>query len=155
VVRVGAWLLVLIAGLGAQTAGWQREMLAGHNAVRARVGLSPLVWSNALAAVAQSWADSLLARGRFTHQRKSPYGENLFEIRGGEMAPAAVVNEWAAEAAHYDYRRNRCRGECGHCTQMVWRGTREVGCGLARGKGREIWVCEYNPPGNFVGQRPY
>jgi PadR family transcriptional regulator len=48
-----------------------------------------------------------------------------------------------------------CRGVCGHYTQIVWSNTREVGCGVARDSNREVWVCNYNPPGNWIGERPY
>jgi hypothetical protein len=44
---------------------------------------------------------------------------------------------------------------CGHYTQIVWRNTKSVGCAVARGKGVEVWVCNYDPPGNYAGQRPY
>jgi len=34
----------------------------------------------------------------------------------------------------------------------VWRGTTEVGCGHSRCNGMDVWVCEYDPPGNWEGQ---
>jgi uncharacterized protein YkwD len=132
-----------------------REMLAAHNAVRTRVGLRPLAWSGRLAARSQDWARTLLARNKFVHRPHSAFGENLFEIRGADASPTEVVNAWAAESRNYDYRSNRCRGVCGHYTQIIWRGTKEVGCAVARGRGREVWVCDYYPPGNWAGERPY
>ena len=42
-----------------------RDMLAAHNAARARVGVPPLTWSDTLKGMAQQWADSLLADGTF------------------------------------------------------------------------------------------
>jgi uncharacterized protein YkwD len=147
-------LLIVSAGTGgAQTLA--RDMLAVHNAVRARVGTAPLTWSDRLAARAQEWADTLLARKQFVHRPNSTYGENLFEVTGATVSPAQVVNAWAAESRDYDYRSNRCRGVCGHYTQIVWSDTKEVGCAVARGGGREVWVCEYDPPGNRVGKRPW
>jgi uncharacterized protein YkwD len=130
-------------------------MLAAHNAVRARVRVAPLAWSEQLAESAQNWADTLLTRGQFDHRPSPKYGENLFEITGASSSPARVVSAWAGESSNYDYRSNRCRGICGHYTQIVWRGTKEVGCAVARGGGREVWVCNYDPPGNWVGERPY
>ncbi len=130
-------------------------MLAAHNSVRHKLGLTSLAWSDRLAARAQEWAESLLAKNQFHHQPKSPYGENLFEIIGARASPAQVVDYWASESRNYDYRSNRCNGTCGHYTQIVWRATTEVGCGMARGGDREVWVCEYNPPGNWAGQRPF
>jgi pathogenesis-related protein 1 len=167
-VRNTFWLLIVLAGsCGAQ---WRRfgeeqpliapsflarDMLAVHNVVRARVGVVPLAWSDRLAARAQDWADTLLARNQFVHRPNSTYGENLFEIAGATASSAQVVNAWAAESRSYDYSSNRCRGVCGHYTQIVWGDTKYVGCAVGRGGGREVWVCEYDPPGNWLGKRPY
>lgn len=131
------------------------EMLAAHNAVRRKVGVPPLVWSERLAVFAQQWADTLAARRQFFHRRNSPYGENLFEIRGARAAPAEVVEDWASESRDYQYGSNTCRGVCGHYTQIVWRDTRRVGCAAARGGRTEVWVCNYDPPGNWGGKQPY
>ena len=130
-------------------------MLAAHNRIRHELGLSPLGWSNQLAARAEDWARRLTEKNQFLHSPKSPYGENLFEITGGQSSPAGVVTEWASESKNYDYKLNRCSGTCGHYTQLVWRDTKELGCAVARGGNREVWVCEYSPPGNWVGRRPY
>ncbi|MEN6606379.1 MAG: CAP domain-containing protein, partial [Bryobacteraceae bacterium] len=132
-----------------------RGMLAAHNAVRTRVRVPPLAWSGRLAARAQDWADTLLARKKFIHRPNSSFGENLFEITGGAASPEEVVDAWAEESRNYNYKSNKCRGMCGHYTQIVWSDTKEVGCAVARGRGREVWVCNYNPSGNWVGKRPY
>jgi pathogenesis-related protein 1 len=132
-----------------------RDMLAAHNAFRAKVNVKPLVWSGALARRAQEWANTLIEGNQLYHPRKSSYGQNLYEIHGGRTAPAKVVETWASEAKDYDYEKNRCAGQCGHYTQVVWSGTREIGCAVARKSSREVWVCDYNPPGNYIGRRPY
>ena len=69
------WLLIVFAGTGG--AQWRRfgevqpalapsslarDMLAVHGAVRERVGVAPLAWSDRLAARAQDWAGTLLTR---------------------------------------------------------------------------------------------
>jgi pathogenesis-related protein 1 len=44
----------------------------------------------------------------------------------------------------------------GHYTQMVWRSTTQVGMGQASCPGGAlVIVAEYNPPGNYIGQKPY
>ena len=166
--RQAPWLLILLAATaGAQwrhfgegqsaaaPSSLSRDMLARHNAVRARVGMPPLAWSDRLAAYAQDWADTLLARNQFVHRPNPAYGENLFEITGAAASPQQVVDAWAEESRNYDYTSNRCAGKCGHYTQIVWRDTKRVGCAVARGRGRDVWVCNYDPPGNWVGKRPY
>ena len=133
---------------------FSREMLTAHNNLRAEMKLPPLEWSGKLATYSQKWANSLLSRNRAAHNSKSPYGENIL-VTGPGSTPSTVVTEWASESQDYTYRSNTCNGDCGHYTQLVWRGTREVGCAMAHNRQREIWVCSYDPPGNFRGERPY
>jgi len=82
-------------------------------------------------------------------------------------APETIVAAWADEAKDYDYARNRCASGavCGHYTQVVWRSSTTIGCGVAQcgpGPGgpfgeREwvMWVCNYSPAGNYKGEKPY
>jgi uncharacterized protein YkwD len=134
------------------------DVLAAHNSIRNKVGLPPLAWSDELAHVAQKWADKLASAGEFHHSSDSRYGENLFRISGDGATSNAyeVVNAWGAESAAYHYQTNSCdSGECGHYTQIVWRETKKVGCAVARDPKHEVWVCEYAPYGNVIGQRPF
>lgn len=133
------------------------EIVAAHNQVRTKVGVPPLVWSDELAQVAQSWANQLITRGEFAHSRNNSYGENLYEISGSGASSNAdrVVSAWAAESASYRYASNSCAGVCGHYTQIVWKQTQTVGCGVARDSNREVWVCNYAPFGNIIGEKPY
>ena len=159
--QLALWLMILLAGTGSAQSGrlgqriLELDILAAHNAVRARLGIPPLAWSDRLAGRSQDWAANLLASRQFFHRPNSVYGENLFEINGGAASSAQVVNAWASESRDYDYDSNRCHRVCGHYTQIVWAGTKEVGCAVARGGRREVWVCNYDPPGNWVGRRPY
>lgn len=132
-----------------------------HNRVREPLSLPPLTWSPELARYAQSWADKLKRRGCDLEHRpgKGPdaqkYGENLFGASGQAATSEQVVAAWAAEVADYDAKTGRCRGVCGHYTQIVWRSSQRLGCGVATCGDSEVWVCNYDPPGNFLGQRPY
>jgi uncharacterized protein YkwD len=151
-----ALFLVFVPALyAADLSPFARDMLAAHNAVRKRVGVPQLVWSDRLAAAARRWADTLIERNRFEHNPRTKYGENLFEQTGAPSSPSQIVAHWASEQRNYNYAANSCRGVCGHYTQIVWRNTKEVGCAMARRGKREVTVCEYDPPGNFEGQRPY
>jgi len=133
------------------------DVIAAHNLAREKVGVPPVAWSDTLTHVAQEWANKLMAAGLFMHSSDFRYGENLFQISGPGATSTAfeVVSAWASEAAAYDYDTNTCRSRCGHYTQLVWRDTKQVGCAVARDSRREIWVCEYAPFGNVIGQRPY
>lgn len=137
--------------------GGIEQMLQAHNQVRQGVGVAPLQWSPQLANYAQEWAEKLAREGKFEHRSNSPYGENLASATGQQLSPSRVVQMWADEVADYDYDSNRCApGKmCGHYTQIVWDNTQQVGCGMARSGNREVWVCNYNPPGNYQGEKPY
>ena len=145
----------LATGIRAASRDLAEEMIRAHNRVRAGVGAGPLKWSDQLAGSAQEWADTLVRRGQFAHRPNPKYGENLYEITGGFASAEDVVEAWAGESRDYNYRSNSCRSVCGHYTQIVWADTSRVGCAVARGRGREVWVCEYDPPGNWVGRRPW
>lgn len=132
-----------------------REILDAHNAVRAELKLPLLQWSKELADLSQKWANTLLAQNRFYIDPATAYGQNLFMASGGSVSPAAVVRHWASESRSYDYDSNTCSGICGHYTQLVWKRTSRVGCAVARSSDREVWVCDYDPPGNVSGQSPY
>ena len=130
-------------------------MVNAHNQVRTHAGVPPLHWSDRLAEVAQDWAFHLLDSRQFYHRPQIGFGENIFEVTGAHASPADVVNIWASESGGYSYSANTCRGVCGHYTQLVWSDTREVGCAVARNAEREVWVCNYDPAGNWIGERPY
>src|SRR5262249_2791101 len=147
------------AGAGAQISQAQiEELLRAHNRWRAEVGAPNLTWSSIVAASAQRWANQL-APGRLEHDQRSEYGENLY-WGSGVQTPTAAVDSWGSEKQKLAYRGeaiNNQNFKCvGHYTQMVWRNSKELGCGIARGSdGSSTWVCRYNPGGNVLGAKPY
>ncbi|HEV7660080.1 MAG TPA: CAP domain-containing protein [Allosphingosinicella sp.] len=140
-------------------------MLAGHNAARARLGLEPLRWSDALAADADGYARVLAQSGRFEHSplpRGTPtQGENLWTGTRGAYSYREMVGHWVAERRFYvalpvPSSSNSGRfGDVGHYTQIVWRGTQEVGCAEASSPSDDYVVCRYLPAGNVAGQTAY
>ena len=133
----------LEAGLGADLSG---TMLPAHNSYRARHGVPALTWSNALASGAQLWANACTPQGGgFAHspQAFSNYGENL--SWGTGQSPDQAVASWYAESGRYDYNNaltsfNGSRGEVRHFTQLVWRGTSQVGCGVWNCSGQKFFT---------------
>ncbi|KAK1620615.1 hypothetical protein QYE76_026132 [Lolium multiflorum] len=173
-VPIGVATLLLVAAVallifadGADARGYRQSSqasryLAPHNGARRAVGAPPLAWSAALELNARVYALLRARTGCALVHSHGPFGENLFYGSGsGRWTPETVVGAWVAkERAMYSYGSNTCsgaRGACGHYTQIVWRGTTKVGCAMAPcagGKGT-IAVCKYNPPGNYVGMKPY
>ena len=127
-------------------------MVAAHNAVRANYCAAPLTWSPKIAAVAQRWADHLAASNCGFFHSQTDYGENLAAGTIGYVDAKGAVEMWADEAKLYDFKHQGFSMQTGHFTQVVWKGTREVGCGSSQCNGNQIWVCNYDPAGNVEGQ---
>jgi pathogenesis-related protein 1 len=112
------------------------------------------------------------------------YGENLATFGGAGFGnrdgstPLNVstaiqaVDAWASEEMCWTYGTIRGTEQCnmtciraqhsdgcGHYTQVVWRQSKQLGCGVATCKNgsftQDIWICNYAPAGNFVGRAPY
>ena len=138
---------------------------AAHNSARAQAMPAPspalpaLTWSGTLAQAAQTWADGCV----FQHSM-GMYGENLYASAGSTPTGPGVTQDWVSEASSYEHATDSCSGVCGHYTQVVWRATSMLGCAVKACSqnspfgGYPDWtivVCEYDPPGNYVGQKPY
>lgn len=134
------------------------QFLAPQNLARAAIRLPPLRWDPKLARYAQRYANQRRFDCALRHSG-SPYGENIFWGSGYRWRPAEAAVAWVSERKFYNYRSNSCGGgrECGHYTQIVWRGSRRVGCARVRcAKGKGVFMtCNYDPPGNYIGERPY
>ncbi|XP_020096396.1 pathogenesis-related protein PRB1-3-like [Ananas comosus] len=134
-----------------------QDYVDAHNAARAAVGVGPVTWDDTVAAYAQNYANERIGDCQLVHSG-GPYGENLFEGFGADYTAADAVNDWVSEKQYYDHATNTCAQgqECGHYTQVVWRDSTTIGC--ARVVCNNGWIfitCNYNPPGNIVGQSPY
>jgi pathogenesis-related protein 1 len=135
----------------AKLTGDPAAYVAEHNRYRAAHCAPPLTWSDKVAASAQAWADALQRRScAFEHSNDS-YGENLAAATPGTLSPADVVEMWYREVDEYDFRRPDFSMTTGHFTQLVWADTRHIGCGVSACKNLEIFVCQYDPPGNVMG----
>jgi hypothetical protein len=167
---------------GRPTTGPLACIVEQHNAVRAMVKdtatpLPPVTWSADLAKYAQEWTDmtcmSPMHRSNPMMNGK-PLGENLFAAQGGMVPDAGkqAVDGWAAEVACYTFGKfmtgDKCdmscttkmhSDGCGHYTQVVWRGSTQIGCGVTQcGSGFQTQtevICNYAPAGNYVGMNPY
>lgn len=127
-------------------------LVQAHNRVRAKHCADPLTWSPKLAQIAQQWANALRDKGcQFGHSGGST-GENLAAGTSGTLDAEAVVKMWYDEVALYKFPNGGFSMKTGHFTQVVWRGTTQVGCGRSQCNGMDIWVCEYDPAGNWEGQ---
>lgn len=133
------------------------QIVARHNYWRSEVKVGPLEWSDELADIAEKWAKALKKDDCGFYHSDYGFGENLWMGTTGYYSVSDAIDSWASEKEDYNYKRNKCKtGKvCGHYTQLVWANTKKVGCATIDCDGYTILVCEYDPPGNWVGQKPY
>ncbi|KAL8037239.1 hypothetical protein ABFX02_11G026900 [Erythranthe guttata] len=166
--RYGNFILVLLVFLisSATNAAAQgngggdavQQFMRMQNRARSALRLPPLVWDQKLAQYASAYANQRRADCALRHSN-GPYGENIFWGSGDGWSPSQAAAAWVSERRGYNYRSNSCSGgqQCGHYTQIVWRDTRRIGCArVVCDDGTGVFMtCNYDPPGNFVGERPY
>lgn len=159
--------------VSAQDSNMADGMVAAHNEWRKKVGVGPVQWSADLAGAASEWARHLAGKlgcnmQHSRNEQREGTGENLYwaspvvwsngRRETQKILPLNVVDSWGSESSDYNASNGTCRAGkvCGHYTQVVWRNSREIGCGMAScGDHSQVWVCRYRPAGNFVGQRPF
>lgn len=77
-------------------------------------------------------------------------------IAYGYPSMTAVIDAWYNEVSDYDYNRGTSKNGkvTGHFTQVVWKGTTEIGCGstYCANLGGTYYVCDYKAPGNYYGE---
>lgn len=118
--------------------------LNAHNAERCKHGVPDAKWSDAMAASAQQWAN----KGEFKHADsyslappEGPAGEN---IAMGYPTLESTVEGWYKEVANcgpFPGCKDGATGTTGHFTAMVWKGVKEIGCGINAAK--RLYVCRY------------
>ena len=131
---------------------------AHHNKVRADVGVGPMTWSPRIAGYAQQWAEQLAISGcSMKHRSPNVYGENLFQGTFGAFTAVDAAKAWETEKKDYSggALTDTNWAPAGHYTQMVWRQTTALGCGQAICRNTLIVACNYDPPGNMIGRKPY
>ncbi|MWV28002.1 SCP-like extracellular [Erythrobacter sp. GH3-10] len=140
------------------------DLLEEHNRARAQVGVPRLQWSIRLAREANEWAQHLAQQGRMIHatrDQRAGSGENLWMGHAGYYGADTMVGGFVAERQHFrngEFPKVSSTGnwrDVGHYTQVIWRGTREVGCAVARGRQNDFLVCRYFPAGNVYNQRVF
>lgn len=137
------------------------QLLEHHNVERGRVGAPPLAWSARLASDAKAWADHLARLERMEHASNAARrgaGENLWMGSAGYYGADVMVGAFIEERKHYrpgvfpNVSRTGNWRDVGHYTQVIWGGTKEVGCAVSKGRENDFLVCRYWPAGNTYGQ---
>lgn len=134
-----------------------RQILDAHNRIRSEVKAAPLRWSDDAEAQAQRWANTLARRCDIEHSQGSGFGENLFMGTIGYYDELDGIKAWEEEKRNYNGQplSRSLAPSVGHYTQMIWPQTRELGCATSVCNNNLILVCNYYPPGNYLGESAY
>lgn len=134
----------------------KEDYVNAHNAARQKVGVSPVTWDDNVAAYAQQYANQRIGDCSGIHSN-GKYGENIAWYVD-DLSGVDAVKLWVDEKVYYDYGSNTCaQGKvCGHYKQVVWRSSVRIGCAKVRCSGGGTFItCNYDPPGNVPGEKPY
>lgn len=121
----------------------------------------PLQESIIINEYSQQRANDIAKSGKFKHAENMPYGENLWCTTNVNIPDISTcVDSWMAESYSWLPDQNNWQDGLGHFSQCVWRNTTHIGCGKSimedeYGVKWLVVVCNYNPPGNIIGQFPY
>eukprot|EP00397_Hematodinium_sp_SG-2012_P043631 GEMP01048541.1.p1 GENE.GEMP01048541.1~~GEMP01048541.1.p1 ORF type:complete len:347 (+),score=51.90 GEMP01048541.1:122-1162(+) len=158
-------MLFFVLLRGVTSNGWLND----HNYYRCVHGIDPFIYSNTLARFAQSWCPQSFTGSRLVHEKQaqprsagSRFGENLSVQFGSRSEPRkAALSSWYDEIdfwikGQWSPRVGYVRTPMiGHMTQMLWKGTTEVGCAQCNVRnGGTAVVCKYGPAGNVRTQFP-
>lgn len=144
-------------------------LLKLHNDVRSLHEDTPdLVWNNTLVAQSYEYMQYLInedsayspCSGNLLHSGDkfgSNIGENLAAASGIDDL-TTLFDLWSSEGQYYDYDNPSLYGgtddttELGHFTQLVWKSTTAVGCGVqvCTDSDWTYLICRYYTEGNIL-----
>ena len=150
-------LLVAINAVTLNLETVRSDMLTRHNLYRAQHQVSDLTRVAAIESIAQSYSEYLAANNMFQHSSNTylgnSLGENLYWGYGFSSIGTNAVDSWYEEVADYDFNSPGFKSGTGHFTQIVWKDSQQLGCGIGCGSNNYCYVtCNYYPAGNYLGQ---
>ena len=138
-----------------------KKWLLAHNKYRTD---NPLLWDDNLASQSKNYTNTLQQTSQFNHGDKcnkncrgsvcpggKTCGQNL-EKSTPSTSPSQSVDNWYNEKKLYNGKCDTDPQSCensGHYTQVVWKDTKKVGCGIS--DNGQISACLYDI-GNIIGE---
>ena len=140
------------------------DLVSKHNSLRKKHSAGALTKLTAIAKLAQNTADGCKKAKNLVHSGTSYIGkwmgQNLYVSGGKAPTGAEVANSWYSEISDYNFSTGKPKSSSkvtGHFTQLVWIGSKQIGCAVATGewagyKPSYFVCCNYFPGGNVSGQ---
>lgn len=131
----------------------REELLTAHNNYRKKHGVGSLSRNSTIEAIAQEYSEKLASTHTFGHSYNKlngkQLGENLY-CSSRTTDGISVAMDWYEEFVDYDFKSDYIPGT-GHFTQVVWKESQYLGCGLGISENYYVVTCNYFPMGNIVG----
>lgn len=134
-------------------------MLLRHNYHRKRHQVDELTRNSEIEAIAQAYSEKLASERSMYHSDNdyngSPLGENLYACWGSgqiTITGADATDSWYSEVSDYDFNNPGYKSGTGHFTQLVWKNSKQLGCGVSCQNSYCSVTCNYYPAGNYLSQ---
>ena len=145
-------------------------ILHAHNEYRKKHGVEALIYDDIISSRAQIYADYLATQNKMIHSTESvqDIGENIYlngsitktayNAEGCRSLGKKAVDNWYSEIKFYDYSNPVFNRKTGHFTQVIWKDTNLIGCGIHISEDHfhhyylSFVVCQYLNPGNYEGE---
>ncbi|CAH2990317.1 unnamed protein product [Chilo suppressalis] len=140
-----------------KSSDFENEALEVHNEYRREHGVPPLILSKDICKISQKWAEELAKKDAMSYSLNKQYGESIYcgwsPDPNTKIKARDCVDKWYSEINEFSFGREPEVLTCGHFTQIVWKGTKELGVGSAKSKSGKLYVvANYSAPGNYSGQ---
>ncbi len=135
----------------------KKELVDRHNYYRDQHRVSKLRKNDGIEEIAQQFSKKLIEKGQLVRSankyKGEPLGENLYYGLNSGYVGTEPVDVWYKGEEKFDYKANKMTEGTGHFTQLVWKNTKEIGCGISQdAEGGYYVVCNYYPAGNYFGE---
>ncbi len=127
------------------------------NEYRRRHGAPELKLNPGLCETSKKFAEDVAQHNQIFHSAglwsDKPIGECMAIMIGKELTGKEMVDIWYDEKDNFDFKKPDYKENSGYFSQMVWKGSKEVGIGVAEGpENKWVGIANFYPAGNSLGQ---
>ena len=131
---------------------FREDILTRHNYYRKKHQVGKLSRDSKLEKIAQNAADIMKSNNNwyFTEEKyKGQYiGQNLFWSWGIDYG-YGIVDTWYNDGLIYDFNNQGWYSLTAFFTQLIWKSTKKLGCGVGCNGNECYGICVYYPAGNL------